>query len=84
MHSEGRLIQVAEKKDSLDVVTKHMNDDEYDDTWVKSVARKGRSDEQMRALEPALDAYRLGEESDLITYHKRKPPPEQKPEDLVS
>lgn len=80
----NQLTQVTDKKSQLDLVTKHMDDDEYNASWIKSVARKGRSDAEMRALEPDLEAYRLDENSDLITYHKRKPPPEKKPEDLVS
>lgn len=90
MRDLGRLnpnqpMQVADKTGSapIGLVTKAMNDDEYDASWVGSIARKGRSDEEMRALHPDLEAYKLGPDSDLITYHKRKKE-ESKLEDLVS
>lgn len=79
MHEQGHLFQVADK--GMRLVTDHMNDEEYDNTWVKSIARKGRSDDTMRSLEPDLEAYKLGNDSDLVTYHKKPGP---KIGDLVS
>jgi len=82
MHAEGRLVQpIADKPEPMKTVTDVMDDDQYDQTWVKSIARKGRTDDQMRALEPDLEAYRLGKDSDLVTYHKKPP---AKTEDLTS
>lgn len=69
------------KAKALELVTDVMDDEMYDATWVRSVARKGRSDAQMRALHPDLDAYMLGKDSDLISYHKRVAP---KAQDAVS
>jgi hypothetical protein len=48
-----------------------MSDDEFNATWVRSVARNGRSDFEMRALHPDLDAYKLNEKSDMISYHTK-------------
>lgn len=79
LHEQGRLFEVADK--GMGLVSDHMNDEEYDKTWVRSIARKGRNDDQMRALEPDLEAYKLGNDSDLVTYHKKPGP---KIGDLVS
>ena len=78
MHSEGRLV-VAEN--SSFPSAKSMSDDTYDSTWAKSIARKGRTDEQMRALEPDLEPYQLDDKSDMISYHRR---PAKKTGDLIS
>lgn len=77
----GAGMAMKRHKDALKLVTDVMDDAEYDETWVTSVARRGRSDLEMRALYPDLDAFLLGSKSDLVTYHKKRTP---KPQDAVS
>lgn len=70
MHAEGRLIQVGDKQEPLPLAST-MSDEDYDNTWVRSEARRGRTDDQMRAVEPNLEPYRLAPDSDMISYHKK-------------
>lgn len=67
MDAQGRLVHSFPS-------AQDMSDDEYDSSWVRSHARRGRSDEEMRKLEPDLEPYQLSPDSDLVSYHKKRAP----------
>lgn len=62
-----------------------MTDEQFSETWKRSVGRLGRSDDEiMKLVGPNEEAFAFGGSSDLIGIHKKRPAKEEKPEDLVS
>jgi len=87
LHAEGKL-QTAQaepakpKIPTLDEVG--MSLEEYNETWERAEARKGRTDEEfLKTVPEDKEAFAFGKGSDLIMIRKRKKP-EPKPEDLTS
>jgi DNA-binding transcriptional MocR family regulator len=53
-----------------------MPDEHYNDTWIGSFARRGRTDQEiLKDIPDDEELFSFGGKSDLISRHKRKPQP---------